>query len=71
MPPPPMPTANIQQLTDEQLRQMEKDEREAMEARILWLRDIQTLLDSAVEQMHQYTTVSHHYCCLVASLLCL
>ncbi|KAF6034837.1 hypothetical protein EB796_006853 [Bugula neritina] len=36
---------------------MEKDEREAMEARILWLRDIQTLLDSAVEQMHQYTTV--------------
>ncbi|XP_067938410.1 E3 ubiquitin-protein ligase synoviolin B-like [Watersipora subatra] len=57
MPPPAMPTANLASLTEEQLKQLESSEREGLEARIQWLRDIQTLLDSAVEQMHQYTQV--------------
>ena len=52
-----MPQANIASLTEEQLRQLESDERQGLECRIQWLRDIQTLLDSAVEQMNQYTLV--------------
>ena len=53
-----MPTADITDRTEEELRQLESDEREALEARIQWLRDIQTLIDSAVQQMNQYTQVS-------------
>ena len=58
MPAPFMPTADITDRTEEELRQLESDEREALEARIQWLRDIQTLIDSAVQQMNQYTQVS-------------
>ena len=58
MPTPFMPTADITDRTEEELRQLESDEREALEARIQWLRDIQTLIDSAVQQMNQYTQVS-------------
>ena len=53
-----MPTADITDRTEEELRRLESDEREALEARIQWLRDIQTLIDSAVQQMNQYTQVS-------------
>ena len=58
MPAPFMPTADITDRTEEELRRLESDEREALEARIQWLRDIQTLIDSAVQQMNQYTHVS-------------
>ena len=54
MPAPFMPTADITDRTEEELRQLESDERDALEARIQWLRDIQTLIDSAVQQMNQY-----------------
>lgn len=52
-----MPLADLSRHSEEELRRMESDEREALEARIQWIRDIQTLIDSAVEQMHQYTLV--------------
>jgi len=58
MMPPPMPTASLASLTEEELHRMEGEERESLEARVQWLRDINTLLDAAVEQMHQYTMVS-------------
>lgn len=67
MPPPPIPTASsLSSLTEDQLRLLESDERAGLEARIQWLRDIGTLLDSAVEQMKQYSMVNsikntYHY----------
>lgn len=58
MAPPAMPSVgSLSALTEEQLRLMESEEREGVEARIQWLRDIQTLLDAAVEQMNQYAMV--------------
>lgn len=59
--PPPLPTRDFSGLTTEELRKMEGEEREHVEARIQCLQNIQTLLDAAVLQMQQY---SH----LVASL---
>jgi E3 ubiquitin-protein ligase synoviolin len=44
-------------LTDDQLRSLEGLERANVEARIAVLRNIQRLLDSAVAQMVQYSTV--------------
>lgn len=44
-------------LTDEQLRSLEGMERANVEARIAVLRNIQRLLDAAVRQMVQYSTV--------------
>ena len=44
-------------LTDEQLHQLEGMERSNVEARIALLRNIQKLLDTAVLQMNQYTTL--------------
>ena len=44
-------------LTDDQLRSLEGLERANVEARIAVLRNIQRLLDSAVTQMVQYSTV--------------
>lgn len=58
MQPPPMPApVDLAGLSDDELRQMERDDRESLVARIQWLRDIKTLLDSAVEQMNQYSAV--------------
>nr|CAG4643846.1 EOG090X03TK [Lepidurus arcticus] len=55
--PPPMPPASFEGLTPEELRAMESNERNAVEARIQCLRNIQTLLDAAVLQMQQYTAI--------------
>lgn len=56
----PFPTmpANLTNLSDEELRAMEGTERRNVEARVNCLRNIQTLLDAAVAQMHQYLAVS-------------
>ena len=50
-----MPTQDFSGLTAEELKKMEGDEREHVEARIQCLRNIQTLLDAAVLQMQQYS----------------
>uniref|UniRef100_T1KFH9 RING-type E3 ubiquitin transferase n=1 Tax=Tetranychus urticae TaxID=32264 RepID=T1KFH9_TETUR len=61
--PPPVPPMaasppNLSQLTDEELRRMEGNEREAVEARIRCLLNIKNLLDSAVAQLNQYQLVA-------------
>ena len=58
--PPPMPSADLSGLTEEELRNLEGSERENVEARIKCLRNIQTLLDAAVLQMQQYTDIVSH-----------
>lgn len=54
----PRPPASLSGLSDEELRAMEGIERENVEARIQWLRDIQSLLDGAMLLIHQYNTVA-------------
>lgn len=58
MAPPPMPPQNLQNLSDEELRQMEGNERANVEARIQCLRNIQVMLDAAVVMMQQYTAAA-------------
>lgn len=58
MTPPPMPTQNVSELTPEQLRQMEGEERENIEARIAWLRSIGIMLDTASVMLQQYNTAA-------------
>lgn len=55
--PPPMPPPNFSGLTTEELRKMEGNERENIEARVKCLRNVQVLLDAAVMEMQQYTLV--------------
>merc|ERR1712083_722304 len=55
--PPPMPPQNFSGLTDEELKAMEGNERANVEARIKCLRNIQVLLDAAVMEMQQYSSV--------------
>nr|CAH7746220.1 unnamed protein product [Callosobruchus chinensis] len=55
-PPPPMPPQHLARLTAEELRRMEGNERENVEARIQCLRNIQMLLDAAVMMMQQYSS---------------
>lgn len=55
--PPPLPPQNFSGLTDEELRAMEGHERANVEARIKCLRNIQVLLDAAVMEMQQYSSV--------------
>jgi len=55
--PPPMPPPNFQGMSEEELREMEGSEREHVEARIRCLRNIQVLLDAAVTEMQQYSSV--------------
>ncbi|XP_064622155.1 E3 ubiquitin-protein ligase synoviolin B-like [Lineus longissimus] len=55
--PPPMPPPNFQGLTHAELQMMEGQERQHVEARIQCLRNIQTLLDAAVIQMQQYSSL--------------
>ncbi|XP_018670411.3 E3 ubiquitin-protein ligase synoviolin-like [Ciona intestinalis] len=57
MPPPPPPPFNLTGMSDDQVRIMEGQERRAVEARIECLRNIKLLLDAAMMQMSQYTTV--------------
>lgn len=56
--PPPPPLLQTTGLTDEELRRMEGNMRENIEARLQCLRNVQILLDSAVVQMQQYATVA-------------
>ena len=55
--PPPMPPPNFSGLTTEELKTMEGNERENIEARVKCLRNVQVLLDAAVMEMQQYTLV--------------
>jgi len=59
MPPPPPspPTSSLDHLSDEDLRKMEGDEREAVERRIRHLRQIQTLIDAAQHNFMHYQNV--------------
>merc|ERR1719492_247404 len=52
-----MPPPNFSGLTTEELRTMEGNERENIEARVKCLRNVQVLLDAAVMEMQQYTLV--------------
>ena len=54
----PRPPASMAGLSVEELRTMEGIERENIEARIQWLRDIQSLLDGAMLLINQYNTVT-------------
>lgn len=54
----PRPPADMSGLSVEELRAMEGIERENIEARIQWLRDIQSLLDGAMLLIQQYNTVA-------------
>ncbi|XP_035697938.1 E3 ubiquitin-protein ligase synoviolin-like [Branchiostoma floridae] len=55
--PPPMPSPNYSGMTEEELRAMEGQERQHLVARVECLRSIQTLLDAAMVQMQQYTSL--------------
>ncbi|XP_044736474.1 E3 ubiquitin-protein ligase synoviolin A [Chrysoperla carnea] len=54
--PPPLP--KLSTLSTEELKRLEGNEREAVEARIQLLRNIQLMLDSSVAMMQQYTFVA-------------
>ncbi|CAH1791822.1 unnamed protein product, partial [Owenia fusiformis] len=54
---PPAPPPNFAGMTDDELHAMEGQERSNLEARIECLRNIQTLLDAAVIQMNQYSSI--------------
>lgn len=54
----PRPPANLSELSAEDLRRIEGQERENVEARIQWLRDIQALMDGAMVMISQYNTVA-------------
>ena len=55
--PPPLPDANFSGMTEEELKAMEGQERQNLEARLQCLRNIHTLLDAAMVQIQQYTAV--------------
>jgi len=55
--PPPMPPPNFSGMTDQELRDLEGTERANVEARVRCLRNIQVLLDAAVLEMQQYSSV--------------
>ncbi|XP_069749963.1 E3 ubiquitin-protein ligase synoviolin isoform X2 [Narcine bancroftii] len=57
MPPMPMPPTGFAGLTEEELRAMEGQERQNLEARLQCLQNIHTLLDAAMVQIHQYLSV--------------
>ena len=53
-----MPSGDaLKALSDEELKALEGMERANVEARIALLRDVQKLLDAAVTQLNQYSTV--------------
>ena len=53
---PSVPT-DLSSLSEEELGAMEGSERQNVEARIQWLRNIHALLDAAMVQVNQYATV--------------
>ena len=54
----PMPPSGLQGLSPEELQRMEGQERQHLEARIQWLREIHTLLDAAMIQIQQYSQIA-------------
>ena len=54
----PRPPPNMAGLSDEELSSMEGQERENVENRIQWLKDIQSLLDGAMVLINQYNTIA-------------
>ena len=52
-----MPPQDFSGLTEDELKAMEGHERANVEARIKCLRNIQVLLDAAVMEMQQYSSV--------------
>lgn len=58
LPPVPTPPPNLTALSEEELRLMEGDLRQAVEARIETLRRVQLLLDAAIAMMGQYQTAA-------------
>lgn len=56
IPPPPMPQ-NLDQLTLEELREMEGHERKHVEERLKLLRNVQTMLNASTALMNQYQMV--------------
>ncbi|XP_078036009.1 septin interacting protein 3 [Augochlora pura] len=58
LPPFPTPPPNLTELSDEELRAMEGNLRQALEARIQTLQRIQLLLDAASAMMNQYQTAA-------------
>jgi len=55
--PPPMPPPNFQGMSEAELHELEGQERQHVEARIRCLRNVQVLLDAAVLEMQQYSSV--------------
>ena len=51
------PSVNLSSLSDDELRDMEGQERANIEARIRILRNVHTLLDVAILQLNQYSQV--------------
>ena len=51
------PSVNLSSLSDDELRDMEGQERANIEARIRVLRNVHTLLDVAILQLNQYSQV--------------
>ncbi|XP_033226912.1 E3 ubiquitin-protein ligase synoviolin A-like [Belonocnema kinseyi] len=58
LPPVPTPPPNLTTLSEEELRAMEGNLRQALEARIQMLQRVQLLLDAANAMMSQYQTVA-------------
>ncbi|XP_023245500.1 E3 ubiquitin-protein ligase synoviolin B-like isoform X2 [Copidosoma floridanum] len=58
MPPVPLPPLNLSALSEEELRQMEGDMRQAVEHRIETLRRVYLLMDAAIAMMGQYQTAA-------------
>lgn len=58
LPPVPAPPPNLTTLNDEELRAMEGNMRQAVEARIQTLQRVQLLLDAANAMMSQYQTAA-------------
>ncbi|XP_064600380.1 E3 ubiquitin-protein ligase synoviolin A-like [Liolophura sinensis] len=54
----PRPPPDLSQLSTEDLRAMEGNERANVQARLQWLQDIQALLDGAMLLINQYNTVA-------------
>ncbi|XP_055309629.1 E3 ubiquitin-protein ligase HRD1 [Sitodiplosis mosellana] len=59
-PPPTIPT-NLEQLSDEELRLLEGNERRNVEERIKLLKNIQLLMDASVALMNQYAIISAQF----------
>lgn len=57
-PPPPLPELNLSELSDEELRSLEGDERHNLEARVHCLRNINVLLNGAFVHIQQYMNMT-------------